>query len=187
MDHDSLDDLLGLEDKFYNEGFNLGLKDGQRAGLIEGRFFGLEKGFEKYTSMGMLYGRSVVWASRLPEKEKLQKTSSNVNMHANPAGKLNLSGSASLPELENPRLEKHIRTLYALSEPGSLATDNSEEAVADFDDRFRRAEGKAKIIQKLIGEDNFEAGDSEAKGGQLRILAKQSKGIEDIDIAPVRR
>lgn len=51
-----------------------------------------------------------------------------------------------------PRLKKHILTLYALVEPASLSIQNTEEAVSDFDDRLRRAEGKVKIIERITGE-----------------------------------
>jgi len=33
-----------------------------------------------------------------------------------------------------------------------LSTENTEEAVSEFDDRLKRAEGKAKIIERLVGE-----------------------------------
>ena len=92
---------------------------------------------------------------------------------------------------DNPRLEKHIRTLYALVEASSLSTANTEEAVADFDDRLKRAEGKVKIVEKLIGE----IGDGETiirDGGKQegRASQKQSSGdgsIEDISSLRVRR
>ena len=66
-DSDPFDDLLSLEDKFYKEGYDLGVSDGERAGRVEGRLFGLEKGFEKYAAMGRLHGRAIIWAGRLPE------------------------------------------------------------------------------------------------------------------------
>ena len=159
---DPFDDLLSLEDKFYKEGYDLGVSDGVRAGRVEGRLFGLEKGFEKYAAMGRLHGRAIIWAGRLPE------TKSQVDAESNGGEKKSATTSAeqsgqeesaskgasckvhSLPA--NPRLESHIRTLYALTEPGSLSTENSEESVSDFDDRLKRAEGKIKIIEKLTGE-----------------------------------
>lgn len=100
-----------------------------------------------------------------------------------------------LPSLPaNPRLEKHIRTLYALVEPSSLSTANTEEAVADFDDRLKRAEGKVKIVERLIGE--FGDGDASIRDGQEQGVGggkagqKKSSGdgsIEDISSLRVRR
>ena len=68
---DPFDSLLSLEDKFYKEGYDLGVSDGTHAGLIEGRLFGLERGFEKYVSMGNLYGRAVIWTGRLPTTQEI--------------------------------------------------------------------------------------------------------------------
>lgn len=52
----------------------------------------------------------------------------------------------------NTRLEKHITTLFALVETDTLAKDNTDEAVNDFDDRLKRAQGKAKIVERMVGE-----------------------------------
>jgi len=58
-----------------------------------------------------------------------------------------------LPPLpNNTRLEKHITALYALAETESLSTENTDEAVNDFDDRLKRAQGKAKVIERMVGE-----------------------------------
>jgi hypothetical protein len=63
---DPFDDLLTLEDTLYTAAYDLGVSDGAHAGRIEGRIFGLEKGFEKFAELGQLHGRSVIWGSRLP-------------------------------------------------------------------------------------------------------------------------
>lgn len=165
-DSDPFDDLLSLEDKFYKEGYDLGVSDGERAGRVEGRLFGLEKGFEKYAAMGKLHGRAMIWAGRLPEiksqidveshgGEKKNATTSIETLSAqseqdDPASEGASYKLHSLPT--NPRLEAHIRTLYALTEPDSLSTENNEDSVSDFDDRLKRAEGKIKIIERSTGE-----------------------------------
>ena len=69
IDPDPFDDLLSLEDKFHKEGYDLGITDGDREGLIEGRLFGLKQGFEKYAAMGKLHGRAMIWAGRLPSSK----------------------------------------------------------------------------------------------------------------------
>lgn len=168
---DPFDSLFTLEDKFYKEGYDLGVSDGNRAGLIEGRLFGLEKGFEKHASMGKLYGRAVIWTGRLPisrdipvsdrqdasaaDTERTLKSLSvqESNQRGVQPEKEKLPGRMRVPGLPtNIRLEKHIRTLYALTEPESLSTANNENSVSEFDDRFNRAEGKIKVIEKLTGE-----------------------------------
>ena len=134
--HDPFESLFSLEEEYYNEGYNLGVADGARAGRIEGRVFGLEKGFEKFAAMGNLAGRNAVWEARLPDQHAV----TNKN-------------DSKLPPLPaNSRLQKHLQTLYALTEAETLSTENNEDSVTDFDDRLKRAEGKVKVIEKLVGE-----------------------------------
>lgn len=180
MEDDIFDSLLNLEDEFYDEGYQLGVADGSRAGHIEGRVFGLEKGFEKYVTMGKLQGRSVVWSGRLPRAR--QQREAIVRENADPSdsdknkqtlqeeedqksSSIDATSAIRLPTLpDNPRLEKHVRTLYALVEAASLSTRNTEEAVSDFDDRQKRATAKAKIIERLVGEAGYD--DASNDGGQ---------------------
>ncbi|RSM09452.1 hypothetical protein CEP52_004056 [Fusarium oligoseptatum] len=130
---DPFEDVLNLEERFYSEGYQLGLKDGIKAGRIEGRSFGMEKGFEKFLESGRLAGKAIVWANRMPPKDGSNST-------------------CTLPPLpRNARLEKNVNTLYALVEPDTLSTENSDDAVQDFDDRIKRAQGKAKIIERMAG------------------------------------
>ena len=177
-EEDPFEKLLGLEDDFYKEGFDLGVKDGKRVGLIDGRLFGLENGFEKYVAMGRLHGRATVWAGRLPGAHGRTR-------HA--AEKMDDSAGAKTHEaialLDNPRLKTRVRALYALTEPDSLSTENTEASVADFDDRLKRAEGKFKVVAKLTGEigPNDQA-DSTSDGSK----AKGDGGIEDTSVLSVR-
>ena len=183
MEDDPFDGLLGLEDRFYDEGYKLGVADGTQAGHIEGRLFGLEKGFEKYMDMGKLHGRATVWASRLPRSQQSEEQRAspkrrvlehggkdcsslpNPSYDAQLGGErgredLDNAGDTPLPVLlDNPRLEKHIQTLYALVEPDSLSTQNNEDVVSDFDDRLKRAQGKVKIIEKFIHEESLDTTD----------------------------
>ena len=198
-DSDPFDDLFSLEDKFYKEGYDLGVSDGERAGLVEGRLFGLEKGFEKYAAMGKLHGRAIIWAGRLPEiKSQAYVESKGGEKKSATTGieTLSTQGEEDEPTMHgasckvhslpaNPRLESHIRTLYALTEPGSLSTENNEDSVSDFDDRLKRAEGKTKIIERLTGEvisgDMSESSLGEQSALQnARTKKKGDGGIEDI-------
>ncbi|KAI9048768.1 hypothetical protein LZ554_007599 [Drepanopeziza brunnea f. sp. 'monogermtubi'] len=160
MYSNSFDEVLGLEDQFYNAGFQQGMDDGVKAGRIEGRTFGLEKGFEKYMESGKLYGKSIVWANRIPRLEKhILKEDDSAPQFGGQATSSSLGGgqahSLSLDPLPaNHRLENHVKVLYALAESESLSTENTEDAVSDFDDRLKRAQGKAKIIEKISGERN---------------------------------
>ncbi|PHH85682.1 hypothetical protein CDD83_73 [Cordyceps sp. RAO-2017] len=136
MATDPLDDVLHLEDRFYRDGYQQGLDDGARAGRVEGRCFGMQRGFDKFLEAGRLAGKALVWANRMPPPP----TSSS-------------PGAAALPPLAagNARLERNVRLLYGLVEPDTLSTQNTDEAVNDFDDRVKRAQGKARVVERMIG------------------------------------
>lgn len=163
MADDPFDGVLNLEEEFYQEGYKQGAEDGIKAGRIEGRALGLERGFEKFLESGRLHGRAIIWANRLPNlKAKSAAASGTRHEKDRKPGNVEQPGSATLePQVRkglpraqgNPRLEKNVSILYALVEPESLSTDNNDEAVNDFDDRVKRAQGKAKIIERTIGED----------------------------------
>lgn len=173
---------LGLEDKYYAEGFALGEADGSRAGRVEGRIFGLERGFDKFFAMGAMHGRSAVWAGRLAQNAQEAKKDEELGVEKK-------AKELSLPPLaDNARLEKHVRTLYALVEPESLSTENNEEAVSEFDDRFKRAGAKLKVVEKIVGEESH-AGDGETgqQTNQTLKKAAQDKNMEDFDSPLLRR
>jgi hypothetical protein len=86
------------------------------------------------------------------EKRAENETNTNPDTDTSSREKDTQNTPTSLPTLPaNPRLDKHISTLYALTDSLTFDTANSEEAVADFDDRFKRAGAKAKIIERIIG------------------------------------
>jgi hypothetical protein len=161
MARGTFDEVLDLEEQFYEEGFQQGLTDGVKAGRTEGRTFGLEKGFEKYVESSRLYGKSLIWANCIPKspnpivnnKGIAQDTIIQAATTENAAPH---SGLKTLPA--NQRLAKHIKVLHALTESESLSTENTEDAVSDFDDRYKRAQAKAKVIEKLLGDVKGESG-----------------------------
>ncbi len=153
MQPSTFDEVLGLEEQFYNDGFHQGYADGINAGRIEGRTFGLEKGFEKYVESGKLYGKSLVWANRIAGKKISVDPGTEHGLQSRPHEKL------SLPQIpSNQRLSKHLQILHAVSEAASLSTENTEEAVSDFDDRLKRAQAKAKLVERIVGESKGHVG-----------------------------
>jgi hypothetical protein len=171
MESDAFDEILGLEERFYNDGYRQGMTDGAKAGRIEGRTFGLEKGFEKYVESGKLYGKSLIWANRIPQLQGKSKNGATSQEPSHPGS----TTSPQLPPLpDNQRLVKHLKVLHALSESETLSTENTEEAVSDFDDRYKRAQAKAKIIERLVGESK---GESDSSGNLAR-----NGNIEDASI-----
>ena len=69
---------------------------------------------------------------------------------------------------KHARARKNLRLMYALVEPGTLSTTNTDEAVNDFDDRVKRAQGKARVIEKMLGES---AAGMAASGGAAAVSA----------------
>lgn len=180
MSEDLFDGLLGLEEQFHNEGYQLGIEDGSKAGRIEGRVFGLERGFEKYVEMGKLHGRSLVWNGR---HEGLREANDACHRPVTKSsnGLAALPQDRRVPDLPaNARLEKHLRVLYALTEPDSLSTENGDDSVSDFDDRMKRAQGKIKIIERLIGEDSMVHAAAQVSN------SNDGQNIEDVDILKAR-
>ena len=185
MAPDTFDEILGLEERFYDDGFQQGLADGVKAGQIEGRTFGLEKGFEKYVESGKLYGKSLIWANRMPGSPDSPKLRDSRSELLSPpkvgANDQQTSSRRTLPSLpHNQRLSKHLKVLHALSESESMSTENTEEAVSDFDDRLKRAQGKAKIIERMIGEGRGDVlNDGQMEDGNI-------SGIEETSGSSIR-
>lgn len=177
------DCLFDLEETFYAEGYELGVKDGQRAGYDEGSIFAVEKAFDKFQRMGRLYGKGIIWAKRLPGDHGLLHSSKLLTENAGSG-----ADRIQLPVLPaNPRLKKHIAAFLALVDPLTLSMQNTEDAVAEFDDRLKKALAKAKIIEKILGESSTVGENEVEKGDGGRALQGDgSSNIEDIGPIPSR-
>ncbi|EFZ01913.1 essential protein Yae1 [Metarhizium robertsii] len=142
---DPFDDVLNLEDNFYQRGYSQGLADGEKAGRMEGRSFGMQQGFDKFLESGRLASRAIVWANRIPPRAKQSPAEGGGCSDTQEDKK-----TCALPSLpNNARLEKNVRMVYSLVEPDTLSTENTDEAVQDFDDRVKRAQGKAKVVERM--------------------------------------
>jgi hypothetical protein len=153
MSVDPFEDVLNLEEQYYDQGYSQGYEDGVRGGKIEGRSVGLKSGYEKFLEAGRLQGKAIIWANRIPSlrhsaEEKKDGVQPQVSSE-NP----NVKVSTLPPLSSNARLSKNVSSLHALVEPGTLSTENNDEAVNDFDDRVKRAQGKLKIVERMLGED----------------------------------
>jgi hypothetical protein len=180
---DPFDSLLTLEDTLYTSAYSLGASDGAHAGRIEGRIFGLEKGFEKFAELGQLHGRSVVWGARALTPSNTTATSKVKVAKENEDTKKTV-----LPAFpQNPRLTNNITLLNSLTDPLTFSTDNTEEAVADFDDRVKRAGAKAKVVERIVGEAGPAAGStkspdgSPARGKARNVKLNEGKGKKGDD------
>ncbi|OQO02856.1 hypothetical protein B0A48_11139 [Cryoendolithus antarcticus] len=139
-DDDPFAPLLSLESSFYDEGYALGHAEGSTSGRIEGRLFGLSRGFEKFEEMGRLQGQASVWSARL-EDPKASNASDAVS-----------SGGILTPIKPTDRLRKQVRRLVELTDPEAVSTENSEDGVADFDERLKDAKAKGVVVSRMLGE-----------------------------------
>ncbi|KAI0141202.1 DUF1715-domain-containing protein [Xylariaceae sp. FL1272] len=195
-----LDELLNLEEQYYTEGYTAGLADGAEAGRLEGYSLGLTQGFEKFVEAGRLRSKATIWANRVPNlrRRSLQPPlvkedgeregaveggmeqggeSREGEGHAEDETQEGLKEeSRALPPIQsNARLEKNITTLYGLVEPGTLSTQNDDEAVNDFDSRLKGAQSKVRIIERAIGEGGHGKGsgvETGAGGGMGSVVGK---------------
>ena len=154
MAKDPFDDLLGLEDEFYKEGYEAGVADSSYAGLIEGKVFGIEKGYAKALELGRLHGRTLAWQKRL-EAGRQQKAEAEKGKVVNGDSRIadHTESGLSLPSLpDNARLRKHVEFLVAITNPKDVPKDNSDEAVADVDDRLAKSKSRVKMISSLVDE-----------------------------------
>jgi len=141
-----LDSLLNLEDSFYDEGYAQGHRDGLRQSAFESRVFGVEQGFQKAIVMGRLHARARFWSARIRQQQKpaLQTVE----------GEMDRAGDAEeLPALKaNERLQRNIENLLVYTESTTLPPANTDDDVADYDFRLRKALDIVKIIERTIGE-----------------------------------
>lgn len=186
MDTDLLDSLLGLEEEFYQEGYNLGVADGTDAGYTEGSVFAVEKGFEKFVEMGRLYGKALVWAQRLADSKSDSSASASLDV-SDGSCPLDPSICKAMPALPatSARLARNLATLMELVDPASMDMSNTEEAVNDIDERLKGAAVKAKLIQRAMGE----AEETLGPHSNAKDMSKSGDGtgsIEDISALNVR-
>ncbi|KAK4541288.1 hypothetical protein LTR36_008204 [Oleoguttula mirabilis] len=202
-DQDIFAPLLSLEDQYYTEGHTLGVADGSRTGRIEGRLFGLEKGYAKAVAMGRLNGRGGVWSARLsllPVKPSLTPTASpsptnllaaegdgNGNGNGNGGKGLAVQHVVKVSALSgSQRLRTHISRLHELTDPESLETRNTEDAVNEFDERLAGARAKATLVAKIVGEDDGVRKSAPAASRE-RTPAQMAEGEGgEVDITGVR-
>ena len=146
---DLFDDLLELENDFYKEGYEAGVADSAYAGLIEGKVFGIEKGYEKVLEVGKLQGRAMVWSQRLANKRHIDPSEQSATVDGDSVKDF----QRNLPGLpENTRFRKNIENLLALTDPNTLPKDNLDASVTEVDERITKCKARAKMISTVVGE-----------------------------------
>lgn len=180
MDDPNFESLLSLEDTYYEQAFEQGITEGRRQSRLESRLFGVEKAVEKFTQLGILQAQADLWAARTRQEAedppKRVVTSPNVSVSIIATDREQFTPTLpSLPRRE--RILKQIELLRALVDTSELSFNNSNEAVSALDDRLKRAQTKAKLLEKLFGEENWRAASSNRPGAQDG--AEKSGNIED--------
>jgi hypothetical protein len=190
MSDDILDSVLNLEEASYQAGFEQGKADGLEVGFREGKLFGVEKGYLKAVEMGKLYGRALVLNACLSDPNPIGEDPvdpSQFETASSTGSESMFSNMPSLPTIpENPRLKKHVETLLKLTDPHTLSLENTDEAVAEFDDRMKKATAKAKVIDKLIAEPYHMSISGEATASNSQSSAR-SGNIEELSNPAARR
>lgn len=122
---------------FYQEGYILGLADGEQAGRTEGRVFGLEKGFEKFLELGRLQGRCSVWKARISYSVVPPTTGED-------------TGPVKNVQITSPRVQKQVESLAILLTNPPFKND--EESVEEVEETLKRGRNKAKVLSNMLGE-----------------------------------
>lgn len=68
MSEDLLDSVLDFEKECYDNGYEEGFQAGKKQGHLEGRELGIQTGFQRYRSLGIMQGRISVWKTQDDEK-----------------------------------------------------------------------------------------------------------------------
>ena len=135
MADDIFEDLYGIEDEFYEQGFKQGLEDGVRQSRVEARIFGIEKGFEKALQFGKVRARALKWQQDLSDQDPIQADGRDPSKRSS----------------ATDRIQKHIESLIRLVDTETLSLANDDDAVAEFDDRLKKAQSKITVIERLLG------------------------------------
>lgn len=160
MATDPFDDLLELENDYYKEGYDAGVADSTYAGMIEGKVFGIEKGYEKGLELGKLHGRALVWRRRLSLLSETDALGSQQGSEFGASSSTKSIEQSKLSQIvpslgklpDNTRIRRHVDALHSASDGQTVACDNSDGAVTEFDDRIAKAKAKAKVVANIAGE-----------------------------------
>ncbi|QKX56466.1 uncharacterized protein TRUGW13939_03571 [Talaromyces rugulosus] len=191
MDSDLLESVLGLEEKFYHEGYQVGLADGARAGYTEGSVFAVEKGFAQALEVGKLYGKALVWNQRFASRTVDRSGSSSgtkPTLGGDDLPAIHTDLCYGMPEIRGEsRVARNIQLLLGLVDPATLSLENTEDAVSDMEERLKGAQLKTKLIQRSLGEsDDSPVSDASSSNRESRFQGDGSGSIEDISSMRIR-
>ncbi|KAJ3524851.1 hypothetical protein NM688_g8490 [Phlebia brevispora] len=108
-------DLVNVEQTFYDSGYQDGFAHGRIHGLIEGRALGREKGFEMWEELGYYEGFALMWKAILANEAKQDERALHNIKHLldliSQFPRVNPS-AAEASDLDIPKLFRQIRSRY---------------------------------------------------------------------------
>ncbi|KAI8977756.1 DUF1715-domain-containing protein [Trametes punicea] len=117
MDFD-LEELVNIEQTFYEEGYKDGFAHGRIHGLIEGRALGREKGFEMWEELGFYQGFAMMWKAIVEgQAGQDERTITHIRHLLELIAQFpreNPSATGGPSELDIPKLFRQIRSRYKL-------------------------------------------------------------------------
>lgn len=136
------DEVLNLEEVYYQEGFQEGQEHGAKQQLMEGKEFGYQTGFQRFLIIGYITGLLEDWRT-------------NIEKYGG---------------LGNKSFENHLSQLEDLMKQVQLT--NGDEEVATFEKVIGKARNKLRLLATLTKENwKISQVDSLVKeiGGQLQV------------------
>ncbi|KAI1793664.1 hypothetical protein LXA43DRAFT_941956 [Ganoderma leucocontextum] len=129
-----LEELVNVEQTFYEHGYRDGFAHGRVHGLIEGRALGREKGFEMWEELGFYEGFARMWGALL----------------------LQAQGAGAAAGTTDERAQNHIRHLLELVARfprvnPSAGPDTDPERDVDIPRLFRQIRSRYKLLCATLG------------------------------------
>ncbi|KAH9895639.1 DUF1715-domain-containing protein [Cubamyces lactineus] len=117
MDFD-LEELVNVEQAFYEDGYKDGFAHGRIHGSIEGRALGREKGFEMWEELGFYEGFAIMWKAIVESQAVQDERTLNHIRHLLELiaqfPRENPSAADGPADLDIPKLFRQIRSRYKL-------------------------------------------------------------------------
>jgi hypothetical protein len=166
--------LTNCSNSAHASGFTIGVEDGKKVGVIEGRALGLSNGLTKQLQLGRIRGKALIWQARL-ELSKSQ-----------PEGSQQQDKLQRIPLAILPRLERHIQYVMALTDSSTMDLKNEEASLDGCEEKLKKAKARATLIERMLGEpvDNWE---QEESLDDPYVIETKVENIEDVDLRGARR
>ncbi|KAN0100145.1 hypothetical protein V8E55_000129 [Tylopilus felleus] len=161
-----LEQLVHLEQTFYDAGYTDGFAHGRIHGLIEGRALGREKGFEIWEEIGFYQGVARTWQALYAQRAHPDQRTAHHIAHllelvrqfptTNPSG--SPPGSASADDtIDMAKLQSQLRARYralcaSLGVRPTLRAGTVTHGKDDVDPAEGRREGRARGVWTLEGD-----------------------------------